>query len=154
MAARIDSGSRLIAAPPSKVYAALIDPTAVASWLPPSDMTGRILQFEPRPGGPFRMELTFKDKSHATPGKTSADSDLVEGHFVRLVPDREIVQRFTFRSDDPAYAGEMTMTWTFAAEANGTRVTVAATDVPAGISPADHQTGLNSSLANLAAYTE
>lgn len=117
-------------------------------------MTGRILDFDPRPGGPFRMELTFKDKSHATPGKTSADSDLVEGRFVSLVADREIVQRFTFRSDDPAFAGEMTMTWTLVPEAGGTRVTVSATDVPPGISPDDHQTGLNSSLANLADYTE
>ncbi|MBI4920445.1 MAG: SRPBCC domain-containing protein [Devosia nanyangense] len=143
-----------MAARPHTVYAALVDAGAVAKWLPPSNMTGRILDFDPRPGGPFRMELTFKDKSHATPGKTSADSDLVEGRFVSLVADREIVQRFTFRSDDPAFAGEMTMTWTLVPEAGGTRVTVSATDVPPGISPDDHQTGLNSSLANLADYTE
>jgi uncharacterized protein YndB with AHSA1/START domain len=151
---RVDSGSRLIAASPHTVYSALIDGEAVAKWLPPSEMTGRLLEFDPRPGGAFRMELTFNDKSHATAGKTSADSDMVEGHFVRLIPDREIVQRFTFRSDDPTFAGEMTITWSFAAEGTGTRVTVAATHVPPGISPKDHQTGLTSSLANLAAYTE
>lgn len=151
---RVDSGSRLIAAPAHTVYAALIDGEAVATWLPPAGMTGRLLEFDPRPGGAFRMELTFRDKSHTTAGKTSAGSDLVEGHFVRLTPDRDIVQRFTFRSDDPAFGGEMTMTWSLAAKGSGTRVTVAATDVPPGISPVDHQTGLTSSLANLAAYTE
>ena len=151
---RVDSGSRLIAADPHTIYTAMIDAGGVAQWLPPSDMTGRILEFDPRPGGTFRMELIFRDKTHATPGKTSADSDLVEGRFVRLTLDREIVQCATFQSDDPAFGGEMTMTWTLVPECGGTRVTVTATNAPPGISADDHQTGLNSSLANLAAYTE
>lgn len=152
--ARVDSGFRLMAADPHTIYAALVDADAVATWLPPSDMSGRVIEFDPRPGGAFRMELTFKDAAHATPGKSSEHSDLVEGSFVSLVPDREIVQQFSFRSDDPAFAGEMTMTWTLVPEAGGTRVTVRASNVPHGIRPEDHQVGLESSLANLADYTE
>lgn len=130
---RIDSGSRLIHAAPHRVFAAFLDPVAVTTWLPPSEMTGRMLEFEPRPGGAIRLELTFKRHDHATPGKTSAHADVVEGRFVRLTPDRELVQRFRFSSSEPAFAGEMTMTWTLEPEGESTRVTVRAEEVPRGI---------------------
>lgn len=57
-------------------------------------------------------------------------------------------------SDDPAYAGTMTMTWEVAATDGGTRVDITAVDVPDGISPEDHAAGLTSSLANPAAYLQ
>jgi hypothetical protein len=57
-----------------------------------------------------------------------------------------------FVSDDPDQAGTMTMTWQVTAEAGGTRVDIRADDVPAGISAADHATGMSSSLANLAEH--
>ena len=122
MNGRVDSSSRLINADADRIYAAFIDPVAVATWLPPSDMTGTVLAFEPKPGGVMRMELTFRHADHATPGKSSADTDIVEGYFVRLVPAQEVVQRYTFRSDDPAFAGVMTMTWSLEPEGEGTRV--------------------------------
>ena len=59
-----------------------------------------------------------------------------------------------FVSDDPAYAGTMTMTWAVTAVDAGTRVEIRADDVPDGISAEDHATGLASSLANLATYLE
>ena len=154
MNGRVDSSSRLINADADRIYAAFIDPVAVATWLPPSDMTGTVLAFEPKPGGVMRMELTFRHADHATPGKSSADTDIVEGYFVRLVPAQEVVQRYTFRSDDPAFAGVMTMTWSLEPEGEGTRVTVTAENVPAGIDPQDHETGMNSSLENLTRHTE
>lgn len=154
MNGRVDTATRLIHADPHRIYSAFVDAAAILAWLPPSDMTGRLLAFEPWPGGAFRMELTFRSADHATPGKSGAHSDLVEGRFVRLDPDREIVQVFTFRSDDPAFAGVMTMMWTFEREAGSTRVTVRAEDVPPGISPKDHEIGMRSSLENLARYTE
>jgi Activator of Hsp90 ATPase homolog 1-like protein len=64
------------------------------------------------------------------------------------------VQAVGFVSDDPAYAGTMTMTWQVNAVSAGTRVDIVAEDVPDGISAADHAAGLSSSLANLAAYAE
>jgi hypothetical protein len=59
-----------------------------------------------------------------------------------------------FVSDDPAFAGTMTMTWELSANNSGTRVEIRADDVPAGISPEDHAIGMASSLANLATYLE
>ena len=97
------------------------------------------------------MVLTYADPTVAR-GKATADSDVVEGRFIDIVPGVRVVQAVDFVSDDPAYAGTMTMTWEVAAVDGGTRVDITAVDVPDGISPHDHAAGLASSLANLADY--
>lgn len=150
---RTDRASRVIAAPHERVYAALVDPEALTTWLPPDGMTGRFERFDPRPGGTYRLVLTYADAS-ASPGKATADSDIVEGRFIDLVPGVRVVQAVEFVSDDPAYAGTMTMTWEVTAVEGGTRVDFVASDVPDGISAEDHAAGLASSLANLASYLE
>jgi uncharacterized protein YndB with AHSA1/START domain len=116
-------------------------------------MTGRFERFDPRPGGSYRLVLTYADASDGR-GKTSADSDVVETRYVDIVPDDRVVQAVDFLSDDPAFAGTMTMTWQVTAVEGGTRVDITAEDVPDGISAEDHATGLESSLANLASYIE
>ena len=143
----------MIAASPERVWAALIDPKALMAWLPPGGMTGRFERFDARPGGSYRMVLTYGDASGA-PGKTTAESDIVEARFVGIVPGERVIQAVDFVSDDPAYAGTMTMTWEVTAVDAGTRVDIVAEDVPDGISAEDHATGLASSLMNLAAYVE
>jgi len=89
-------------------------------------------------------------------GKTSPGSDVVEARFVEIVPGARVVQAVDFASDDPAYAGTMTMTWEVSPVDSGTRtrLEIRAEDVPEGISAADHAAGFASSLANLAAYLE
>jgi uncharacterized protein YndB with AHSA1/START domain len=151
--ARTDSASRVIAAPPARVFAALIDPESLAAWLPPEGMTGRFERYDARPGGSYRLVLTYTDGSTAA-GKATSDTDIVEARFIEIVPGVRVVQAVDFVSNDPAYAGTMTMTWEVAAVDSGTRVEIRAEDVPAGISAKDHAAGLASSLANLAAYLE
>jgi uncharacterized protein YndB with AHSA1/START domain len=73
---------------------------------------------------------------------------------VDIVPGQRVVQAVGFVSDDPAYAGTMTMTWAITAAGAGTRVDIVAEDVPDGITAQDHAEGLSASLANLAAYAE
>ncbi|MDG4766783.1 SRPBCC family protein [Solwaraspora sp. WMMD406] len=151
--ARTDTASRLISAPVERVYAALVDPEALSAWLPPEGMIGRIERFDLRPGGSYRMVLTYADASSAS-GKATEDSDVVEARFVEIVDDVRVVQAVDFVSDDPAFAGTMTMTWEVTMAEGGTRVMIQADDVPAGISAEDHAAGLGSSLANLASYVE
>ena len=143
----------MIAAPPDRVYAALIDPEALAIWLPPGGMTGRFERFDLRPGGSYRLVLTYADDSGG-PGKASADTDIVHARFVDVVPGVRIVQEVNFVADDPAFAGTMIMTWEVVAAEGGTRVDITAADVPDGISADDHAVGLASSLANLATFVE
>jgi uncharacterized protein YndB with AHSA1/START domain len=148
---RTDQSWKTIAATPGVLYAALVDADARAKWLPPEGMTGRFERFDAHPGGGYRMVLTYKDES-AAPGKSSADSDVVEATFVELVPHKQVVEAVAFESDDPALAGTMTMTWTLTPVAGGTQVTITAENVPPGIDPADHAEGLNASLENLARF--
>lgn len=151
--ARTDTASRVIAAPPDRIYAALVDAEALTAWLPPEGMSGAFERFDARPGGSYRLVLTYADASAAA-GKSTADSDIVEARFVELVRDARVVQAVDFVSDDPANAGTMTMTWELTPLDAGTRVDIRADDVPAGISAEDHAAGLGSSLRNLAAYVE
>lgn len=150
---RQDRGSRVIAAPLERVYAALVDPDALAAWLPPAGMTGRFDRFDLRPGGSYRLVLTYLDAADA-PGKATADTDVVEARIVDVVPDVRVVQAVDFVADDPAFAGTMTMAWEVTAVVGGTRVDITADDVPDGISAEDHAEGIASSLANLAAHLE
>lgn len=156
MSERIDTASRLIAASPEAVYAAFVDPDRLMAWLPPTGMTGRALLFEPWEGGCYRIELRYDDPATAPggAGKSNTARDIASGRFVTLEPGRTVVQTGEFESDDPAFTGIMTMRWTFEAEAGGTRVTVAATDVPSGITAEDHREGMSASLANLARLFE
>ena len=76
------------------------------------------------------------------------------GRFAELILDRRIVEVVRFQTDDPAYAGEMTVRTLLAPVTEGTEVTIVCENVPRGISAADHAAGIASTLKNLAAYTE
>ena len=99
------------------------------------------------------MILTYIDPSGA-PGKATTDADIVEARYVDIVPDVRVVQAVDFVSDDPAFAGTMTITWEVSAVDGGTTVAITVEDVPDGISAQDHAAGLASSLANLAEHVE
>lgn len=147
---RVDRASLVVAATPGRVYAALVDQDALLRWLPPDGMTGRFERYDARPGGGYRLVLTYVDD--ASTGKSTTDSDVVEALFVELVPGDRVMQAVQFDSDDPNYAGTMTMTWSLEPVDSGTRVEIRAEDVPPGISADDHAAGLASSLRNLADY--
>jgi uncharacterized protein YndB with AHSA1/START domain len=151
---RIDSASRVIRASPHDIYQAYMDPQAMVSWLPPEGMQGRIDSFDPREGGTYRMALTYEQRDHSVPGKTSQHSDVVRGRFLKLVADERIVQVVEFESEDPAFAGAMKMTWTLTAVPSGTEVAILCENVPEGIRQEDHAAGLKSTLDNLAAFLE
>ena len=141
----------MVAASTERVYAALVEPDALTSWLPPAGMTARFDHFDLRRGGSYRLVLTYANAA-TSPGKATSDSDIVEARFVEVVPGVRVVQAVDFVSDDPAFAGTMTMTWTVTPVDEGTRVDIIAANVPDGISAEDHAEGLESSLTNLARY--
>ena len=58
------------------------------------------------------------------------------------------------RYDDPAYSGELRMTWSFTPVAGGTEVAIVCKNVPAEIRQEDHDAGMRSTLANLAKLLE
>ncbi len=98
------------------------------------------------------MSLRYDAPDPSVRGKASGDTDIVEGRFVELVPNERVVQIVTFESDDPAFSGEMKMTWSLRSVAGGTEVSMICENVPEGISAEDHAAGLSSTLDNLAGF--
>src|SRR4051794_21096586 len=93
------SARRLIKARPDAIYRAFMHDSV--RWMPPEGAVGTIELFEPREGGRFRLVLTFAD----APGKSSANTDVVEGTFLRLRPDQEIVFGVQFESSRAEFGG-------------------------------------------------
>ena len=117
-------------------------------------MSGHALEDDFKEGGRYRIELRYDEKMSTGSGKTTGRTDITNGRFLELLPGGRIKQSVTFESTDPAFADEMTMTWSFDAAADGTTVTIAADNVPDGISKSVHDAGLRSSLEKLAGFVE
>ena len=147
-----DVGRATIEASPHEVFAALVDAQARSVWLPPAGMSGRFDWFDARPGGGYRMTLAYDDE--ATCGKSTQDTDVVEVRFVAVDEPRKLVEEAVFVSDDPSFAGTMTMTWSLDPVEAGTQVTITATGVPDGISSEDHVMAFASTLKNLNQYVQ
>ena len=144
--------SRHIGAPRSAVYRALLDAGAIAQWRVPAGMSSHVHEFDAREGGSFRVSLTY-DAPTGT-GKSASRTDTYHGHFVRLVPDEQVVEVFEFETADPELRSEMTMTTTLTDADGGTDVLVVHEGVPDKVPPADNETGTRMALAKLAKLTE
>jgi uncharacterized protein YndB with AHSA1/START domain len=148
---RADRATRHIHADPERVFRAFTDPDVFVQWLPPEGMTAHLEEFDAERG--YRMVLVY-DEAPAGGGKATADSDVSVVRRTEIDPPHRIVEKADFPSDDPAFAGTMTMTWTLDAEPGGTLVAVEATDVPDGIPQDVHVGALVSTLAQLARAVE
>jgi len=100
------------------------------------------------------MSLTYLHPEEAPPGKTADNTDTFEGQFIRLIPFEHIVWRVAFESDQPEFAGVMTITWSLVEKDGATEVSVLFEDIPTGIRLEDNEEGSRQSLAKLAAFVE
>ncbi len=150
---RTDRASLVFHAPLDRTFDAFVNRAALEIWLAPDGMTAEFERFDPRPGGSYRLILTYED-APASSAKSSADTDIVEARYVEIVPHERVVHEVDFVSDDPAFSGTMTMTWAVHPSGNATHVEFIAEHVPEGISAEDHAAGMASSLENLAAYLD
>jgi uncharacterized protein YndB with AHSA1/START domain len=144
--------TRHINAPRADVYRALLDPQAVAKWMVPNGMTSQVHEFDARVGGSFRISLTYNAPIGI--GKTTAHTDTYHGHFVKLVPNEEVVEVMEFETTDPALRGEMKIMFTLTEADGGTDLFAVHENVPPGVSPADNETGWRMALDKLAALVE
>jgi uncharacterized protein YndB with AHSA1/START domain len=146
--------ARIILAPRERVYRAFVDPDELLAWLPPADMRGVIHEFDVRAGGGYRMSLFYAADEQVFQGKTADNEDMVSVRFVELSPPERIVEAIIFVSDDPSFAGEMTLTITLTEVSDGTEVTMLFESLPPGLRPEDNQMGADMSLEQLALYIE
>lgn len=141
-----------VRAPRSAVYRALVHADAIAKWRVPEGMRSQVHEFEAREGGYFRLSLTY-DAPDAV-GKTSAHTDTYHGTFTRLVPNEQVVEQLEFETDDPAMAGQMTMTITLSDSEGGTEVDWLHEGIPDSVPAADNELGTRMSLEKLARLVE
>ena len=139
-------------APRARVYRALIDPMEVVRWKVPTGMTSRVHEYDVRDGGAIRVSLTY-DAPTGT-GKTSSQTDTYHGHFVKLVPNEQVIEIEEFETDDPALQGEMTITITLTDADGGTELFATHDGLPPGVPPADNEAGWREALDKLAALVE
>jgi uncharacterized protein YndB with AHSA1/START domain len=118
-------------APPAMVYRALLDARAVATWKVPTGMTSHLHAFDTREGGCFRVSLTYDGPTGT--GKTTAHTDTYHGHFVKLVPNEQVVEMVEFETTDPALRGETTITITLADADDGTDIVAVHDGLPRGV---------------------
>jgi uncharacterized protein YndB with AHSA1/START domain len=144
--------TRHVRAPRSVVYRALLDPTAIANWRVPAGMTSHVHDFNAHEGGLFRISLTYDAPSET--GKSSPHTDTYHGHFVRLVPDEQVVEIFEFETSDVKLHGRMTMTTTLTDADGGTDVRIVHEGVPDGVPAGNNEAGTRMALANLARLVE
>jgi uncharacterized protein YndB with AHSA1/START domain len=141
-----------INAPREIVYRALLDAEAIAKWKAPVGMTCHVHAFDASEGGTFRISLTYEAPTAA--GKTTAHTDTYHGRFVKLVPNKEVVEVDEFETTDPTLRGEMTITITLADADGGTDLLAVHEGLPRGLSPTDNEAGWRMALAKLAALVE
>ena len=113
---------RVLTAPPERIYRALLDPDALAKFLPPHGFTGRVLEMDARVGGRYRMQFT---------NLSNGQSHAFGGEYLELMPNERIVHTDTF--DDPNLPGQMSTTITLKAVFCGTEFTAVQQGIPAMI---------------------
>ena len=134
---------RVLRAPAERVYAAFLDPEAMAKWLPPHGFVGTVHEMDARVGGGYRMSFTnFGTRTSHSFG----------GTYVELTPHRRI--RYTDRFEAPDLAGEMQVTITLRGVACGTELEVVQEGVPAAIPLEPCYLGWQESLSQLAHLVE
>ena len=144
--------SRFMKASPERVYRAFVDPAELLAWLPPGEMTGQFHEFDARVGGGYVMSLFYPESETGNRGKTAEREDRVRVRFTELSPSHRIVEAITFESDDPAFAGEMTLTVTIDPAPDGANVTLLFENLPPGLRPEDNEAGSRQSLEQLARH--
>jgi uncharacterized protein YndB with AHSA1/START domain len=146
--------TKVVAAPRERVYQAFVDPDELLAWLPPADMTGVMHEFDARVGGGYRMSLFYAPDEQTFKGKTADNEDMVNVRFVELTQPERIIEAVVFDSDDPSFAGEMTLTISLVEVPDGTEVTMLFENLPPGLRPEDNEVGAEHSLGQLARFLD
>jgi uncharacterized protein YndB with AHSA1/START domain len=134
---------RVLRAAPEKVFRALLDPDALAKWLPPNGFTGKVHHMDAKVGGSYKMSFT---------NFSSGRSHSFGGEYLELVPHQRI--RYTDRFDDPNLPGEMLTTVVLKGVSCGTDVNIVQEGVPDVIPLEACYVGWQESLALLAKLVE
>jgi uncharacterized protein YndB with AHSA1/START domain len=134
---------RVLRAPPERIYRALLDPDAMAKWLPPHGFTGKVHHLDAKVGGTYKMSFT---------NFTTGHGHSFGGEYLELVPNERI--RHTDKFDDPNLSGEMQTTLSLKKVSCGTELNVVQEGIPSVIPVEACYLGWQESLTLLAQLVE
>lgn len=113
---------RVFAAPTEKVFRALTNPDALASWLPPYGFIAKVHSMDVKIGGSYKMSfINF----------TTGNGHSFGGEYLEIKTNELL--KYTDRFDDPNLPGEMITTIQLKAVAAGTEFTATQEEIPSVI---------------------
>ena len=145
--------SRVILAKPRAIFRTLLDPETIPAWRLPGGVTARIEHFDSRPGGAYRIAFQ-QSREGPEESESSKVAGVVDGRFAEILPDERIVESVRFDIAHPRWQGELSITTMLEQVKDGTKVTMAAEDIPSGISEGDCRAGMDMMLKKLANFVE
>jgi uncharacterized protein YndB with AHSA1/START domain len=116
--------SRIVFAPEDTLYGAMTDLDKLALWLLPDGEDMKVEQFDLRPGGRFRVVFALGG---------DCPVQAINGRFVDIVRDQQIVQAVELESVLRGFSGTMRIIWTLEDIPEGTCLRLVAKDVPPGL---------------------
>src|SRR5262245_7277688 len=116
---------RVLRTSPEKIYRAFLDPDAMAKWLRPHGLTGKVHHMDAKVGGTYKMSFTnfSTGRGHSFGGK-----------YLELATNERI--RYTDQFDDPNLPGQMQTTITLKKVSVGTELNIVQEGIP-DVIPAD-----------------
>ena len=134
---------RVLLAPPAKIYQAFLDADAMAKWLPPNGLTGKVHHLDAKVGGTHKMSFT---------NFTTGQSHSFGGTYLELVPHELI--RYTDKFDDPNLPGELQVRIALKKVSVGTEMDIVQEGIPEVIPVEACYLGWQESLTLLAKLVE
>lgn len=134
---------RVIKASPEKVYRAFVEPTALASWMPPYGFLGIVHDMTVKVGGTYKM--SFQNFS-------TGNSHSFGGEYVEVKPNEFL--KYTDKFDDPNLPGTITNSIWFKKTSVGTELRILQENIPAAIPAEMCYLGWQESLEKLIKLVE
>ena len=134
---------RVLRAKPERVYRAFLDADAMAKWLPPNGLTGKVHHLDAKVGGAYKMAFT-----NFTTGKSHSFG----GTYLELKPHELL--RYTDKFDDPNLPGEMQVTVSIRQVSCGSELAIVQEGIPEVIPLEMCYLGWQESLSQLANLVE
>ena len=134
---------RVLRCTPDRIYAAFLNPAALAKWLPPNGFTCTVQQLDAKVGGSYKASFSDIGTGHG---------HSFGGDYLELVPNERL--RYTGVFDDPNLKGEMQTSVTLKAVSCGTEINIVQEGIPAVIPTESCYLGWQQSLALLTLLVE
>jgi uncharacterized protein YndB with AHSA1/START domain len=134
---------RVLKSTPEKIFRAFTEATAIASWLPPYGFLCTVHEYNPKPGGSYKM--SFQNFG-------TGNSHSFGGNYLEIRPNEFL--KYTDKFDDPNLPGEMITSVWLKQTIAGTDIKITQENIPAAIPVEMCYLGWQESLEKLAKLVE